>query len=119
VRLLYNVPVRLSANGAKQNRFALQGISSSSIMFAVICVDELEDALLCMAPYAGPEYSFGSWKIGSTGSSTQGNGIGLAGLGCMLRMPWFGCFICPFAVAGLGFRYLVTPFAVILGHPLR
>jgi hypothetical protein len=24
-----------------------------------------------------------------------------------------------FAVAGLGFRYLVTPFAVILGYPLR
>ncbi len=38
---------------------------------------------------------------------------------CVLCMPWCGRFMCPFAVAGLGLRYFVTPFAVRLGHPLR
>ncbi len=41
------------------------------------------------------------------------------GLGVVLRIPWWGCFMWPFAVAGLGLRYLVTPLAVKFGHPLR
>ena len=34
-------------------------------------------------------------------------------------MPWRGRFICPFAVAGLGLRYLRMSFSVMLGHPFR
>ena len=39
--------------------------------------------------------------------------------GVVLQIPWWGLFICPFAVAGLGLRYLVSPLAVRFGHPLR
>ena len=93
LRLLYNVPVCLSANAAKQNRLALQGLLLLSIILAVQCAHELEDALPCMAPYAGPGYSCGSWKIDSRGCCNQGDGIGLAGLGRVLQMPYCGCFI--------------------------
>ncbi len=41
------------------------------------------------------------------------------GRGVVLRIPWWGRFMWPFAVAGLGLRYLVTPLAVKFGHPLR
>jgi hypothetical protein len=103
----------------KKNRLALGGLSSLSMILAMRCTDELEGVSPCMAPYAGPGYSYGSWKIGSTGCYNQGDGLGLVGLVRMLRMPWCGHFICPFAVAELGFRYLATPFAVRLWHPLR
>jgi hypothetical protein len=52
-------------------------------------------------------------------------GIGCVGMGrhggrgVVLRIPWWGRFMWPFAVAGLGLRYLVTPLAVKFGHPLR
>ncbi len=37
----------------------------------------------------------------------------------VLRIPFFGRFMCPFAVAGLGFRYFVTSNLLRFGHPLR
>ncbi len=37
----------------------------------------------------------------------------------VLRMPFLGCFMWPFAVAGLELRYFVIPLAVRFGHPLR
>ncbi len=37
----------------------------------------------------------------------------------VLRMLFRGSHMCPLAVAGLGLRYLKTPFTVKLGHPLR
>ncbi len=39
--------------------------------------------------------------------------------GRVLRIPWLGRFICPLAVAGLGLRYLETPFAVRLEQLFR
>jgi hypothetical protein len=39
--------------------------------------------------------------------------------GVGLFIPWRGLFICPFAVAGLGFKYFRINFALIFGHPLR
>ena len=39
--------------------------------------------------------------------------------GVVLLMHWRGRFMCPFAVAGLGLRYLRISFSVMLGHPLR
>ena len=56
VSSFYNVPVCLSANAAKQNRLALQGLLSLSIILAVRCVNDLEDASPCMVLYAGPGY---------------------------------------------------------------
>jgi hypothetical protein len=41
------------------------------------------------------------------------------GRGVVLRIPWWGRFMWPFAVAGFGLRYRVTPLAVKFGHPLR
>jgi hypothetical protein len=46
-------------------------------------------------------------------------GMGRRGCGVVLQIPWWGRFMWPFAVAGLGLRYLVTPLAVKFGHPLR
>ncbi len=38
----------------------------------------------------------------------------------VLRIPFLGRFMCPFAVAGLvGFRYFVTRSSLMFGHPLR
>jgi hypothetical protein len=37
----------------------------------------------------------------------------------VLLIPFFGRFMCPFAVAGLGFKYFVTNSSLRLGHPLR
>ncbi len=37
-------------------------------------------------------------------------------LGVMLCMPWWGHFMCPFAMVGLGFKFLNTNFLLILGH---
>ena len=34
-------------------------------------------------------------------------------------MPWQGRFICPFAVAGLGFKYFRINFTLTFGHPSR
>ncbi len=38
-------------------------------------------------------------------------------LGVVLCMPWQGRFMCPFAMAGLGFEYFNTKFSLMLGHP--
>ncbi len=39
--------------------------------------------------------------------------------GCVLLIPFFGLFMCPFAIAGLGFKYFVASSSLILGPPLR
>jgi hypothetical protein len=40
-------------------------------------------------------------------------------LGVVLLIPWQGLFICPFAVAGLGLKYLSINFLLMFGHPLK
>ena len=37
----------------------------------------------------------------------------------MLRIPFLGRFMCPLAVAGRGFKYLVTSSSDRLGHPFK
>jgi hypothetical protein len=109
VRLEYSIPVGLSVNSKKMNTFALKS-SLDSTTLAV------------------------GWTNGMLSSETSSNsllittGMPLRGILWMgstfncwhlvLRIPCQGCCICPFAVPGLGFRYLVTPFAVRFGHPL-
>ena len=49
-------------------------------------------------------------------------GLGLnawRGFVFVLQIPFLGRFMCPFAVAGLGFRYFVTRSSLMFGHPLR
>ena len=64
---------------------------------------------------------------GKTGGATWGIGTGnvcisppfvLAFL-IVLLIPLFGRFMCPLAVAGLGFKYLVTSSSDRLGHPFK
>ncbi len=81
-----------------------------------------------LASYAGPGYGHGSsLYCGKRGEATWGIGIGT---GCtlppfvfafllVLRIPFLGRFMCPLAVAGLGFKYLVTSSSDRLGHPFK
>ncbi len=43
----------------------------------------------------------------------------LGGLVHVILMLCQGCFMWPFAVAGLGLRYFRMSFSVIFGYPLR
>jgi hypothetical protein len=75
--------------------------------------------------------SLKSGRIGGFACAIGGGEIeataGCCGLGInawrgfflVLRIPFFGRFMCPFAVAGLGFRYFVTTSLLRSGHPLR
>ena len=81
-----------------------------------------------LASYAGLGYGRGSSiYCGKIGGVTWGTGTGT---GCtsspfvlafllVLLIPFFGCFMCPVAIAGLGFRYLVTRSLERLGHPFK
>jgi hypothetical protein len=51
-------------------------------------------------------------------TGTCGAGAVLA-LGVVLRIPWHGHFIWPFAIAGLELRYLLISLTLMYGHPLR
>ncbi len=60
--------------------------------------------------------------------ATSGTGAGIIGTSIspfvftliqVLLMPFFGRFMCPLAVAGLGFKYFVTNFSERLGHPFK
>jgi len=111
------MPLILSANAPKQKTFAID--SSSGMMFIPSI----------LASYASPGYGRGSsLYCGKRGEATWGIGIGT---GCtalpfvlafllVLHIPFLGRFMCPLAVAGLGFRYLVTiSSSDRLGHPFK
>jgi len=116
VRSLYTTPLILSAKAPKQNTFAID--SSSGMMLTPSS----------LALYAGPGYGHGSSiYFGKDGGATWGISTGT---GCILspfvlafllvlRIPFLGCFMCPLAVAGLGFKYLVTSSSDRLGHPFK
>ncbi len=115
VRSLYNVPVLLSTNAAKQNTFASEDVSSSSIRLALGGHMTLLMELSC----EGTSLSVGGRL------ALMGSGAALALIGAcatthwVLRIPILGCFMWPLAIAGLGLRYSVTPSAVRFGHPFR
>ena len=116
MRSLYTTLLILSVKAPKQNTFAID--SSSGMMLTPFI----------LASYAGPGYGRGSSiYCGITGGATWGIGTGtdctlspfvLAFL-LVLRIPFLGRFICPFTVAGLGFKYLVTSSSDRLGHPFK
>ena len=58
-----------------------------------------------------------TWGIG-TGTCGTPSPFVLAFL-LVLLIPFFGRFISPLAVAGLGFKYLVTRSSERLGHPFK
>jgi hypothetical protein len=56
--------------------------------------------------------------VGNVMTGTCGAGTAPA-LGMVLCIPCCGRFIWPFAVAGLGLRYLLISFTLLYGHPFR
>jgi hypothetical protein len=96
----------LSAKAPKQKTFAIVSWSSSPIRLGRAVV-----------PYAGPGYGWTStnssntggisWAVGcrgAAGMTRTWRGFTLGGFGHVLLIPCQGRFMCPFAVAGLGFR---------------
>jgi hypothetical protein len=64
-------------------------------------------------------------KSGKREGATSGTGAGTIGTSIasfvftliqVLLMPFFGCFMCPLAVSGIGFKYFVTTSSERLGH---
>ncbi len=114
VRLLYIVPVHLSANAVKQNKFELDMLLSwMTFTFAV------QTAMLSNLSLSSSLSIIGTtclWR-GTTWRAGASSSVGT--LCCVLRRSCRGCFMWPLAEARLGLRYLVTPFAMRLGHPLR
>jgi hypothetical protein len=101
----------LPANAAKQNRFASVWLSiSSSITLGIRAkgISGIGGSCWCAV------------SLTTIGGRRRGDASAWTIVGVLvLRMPHCGCFICPFAVAGLGLRYCVTSCDVRLGHPLR
>jgi hypothetical protein len=99
-----------ACKGAKKSMFVMD--SSSGMTFA-----------LFVALHAGPGYGLTLPKRGKIwfgiGTGAMCVDMGLGGLGVVLWMPFFGCFMWPWAVAGLGLRYLTTNSSFKFGHPLR
>ncbi len=114
VRSLYTTQLILSVKAATQKTLAID------LLLGIMCA-------LWWAPYAGPGKGCGASKTGKTGEKICGTGTGASRVlgpcggdfGFVLLIPFFGLFICPFAVAGLGFKYFVTSSLPILGHPMR
>jgi hypothetical protein len=115
VRSLYNVPVILSMNAAKQNMFASKDVLSSLIRLAL----GGHTTLLMELSRERTSMSVGG-RLALMGS---GPALALIGACAMMHrvlcIPILGRFMWPLAIAGLGLRYLVTPTTVRFGHPLR
>ncbi len=62
--------------------------------------------------------TLGAEAFGNVMTGTFGAGTAPA-LGVVLCIPCCGCFIWPFAVAGLVLRYLLISFTLMYGHPFR
>ena len=64
---------------------------------------------------------------GKRGGATCGIGIGtcctmppfVVAFLLVLRIPFLGCFMCPLAITGPGFKYLVTSSPDRFGHPFK
>ncbi len=109
VRSLYNVLV--CANVAKQNRFA-------SVWLSILSSITLGIRAKGISGIGG--YCWCTMSLTTIGGRRHGDASAWTIVGVLvLRMPCLGRFICPFAVAGLGSRYFVTPCNIRLGHPLR
>ncbi len=114
VRLLYIVPVCLSANAAKQNRFELDmSLSWMTFTFAVWLAMLSNLSLLLSLTIIG---TMCLWRGTAWGAGAL---LSVGMLRCVLQRLCCGRFMWPLAEAGLGSRYLVSPFAVRLGHPVH
>ncbi len=119
VKSWFTIPLYLSAKASTQKSFAIDSLSSSPIRLGPVVV-----------PYPGPGYAWTSWKSGNTSGliwaagcrgalGMIGIGLSLGAFGRVLIIPWWGHFMWPFVVVGLGFRYWRINDSKIFGHPLR
>ena len=98
---LYMTLVLLSANAPKQKIFAINESLLSGITFWYLVPSCICRGMIC-------------WFTGVLSCCTIGVFFGV-----VLCMPCRGRFMWPFAVAGLGLRYLSISFLEMFGHPLR
>ncbi len=102
------MPECWSANAPKQNTLAMD----SSVLLQIRAECGVSGCSL-----AGKAQLM-TWR-GRGGTIGMGAIAGDVGLDWVLCMPWRGCFMCPFVVAGLGFRYLRINFSDKFGHSFR
>ena len=98
---LYMTPVLLLTNAPKQKTFAIDASLLSGIMFW---------------------YLFLVGFCGGSSCWVTGDAICCCSdlfFRVVLRIPWRGRVLWPFAVAGLGLRYFSISFLELLGHPFR
>ena len=108
-------PGLFAGKSSKHKTFASE---SSSFAITLVCVDTGMGMLLMEC--------LGSLLLGiemvlllATSPASWDGGITSATKQRVLQIPCRGCFIRPFTVAGLGFKYFLTPWALRFGHPLR
>ncbi len=109
VRSWYTIPLFLSANAPNPNTFAIDSLLSSPIRCG--CSEYITELCSELSPILP------TGCIGTVVSGIRTGGC--VRLGVVLLILWRGRFICPFAVAGLGFKYFRINFSLIFGHPFR
>jgi hypothetical protein len=115
VRSWYTIPLFLSANAPNTNTFAMDPSLSSTIRVGRCGLYSDEDCSENITDVCS-ELSL-PLNTGCSGTTTSGCVAFCRGV--VLLIPWRGRFICPFAVAGLGFKYLRINFTLTFGHPSR
>ena len=115
VRSWYTMPLFLSANAPNTNTFAMDPSLSSTIRVGRCGLYSDEDCSENITDVCSEL----SLPLNTGCSGTTMSGCVAFCLGVVLLFPWRGRFICPFAVAGLGFKYLRINFTLTFGHPSR
>ncbi len=115
VRSWYTMPLFLSANAPNTNTFAMDPSLSSTIRVGRCGLYSDEDCSENITDVCS-ELSL-PLNTGCIGTTMSGCVAFCRGV--VLLIPWRGRFICPFAVAGLGFKYFRINFTLTFGHPSR
>ena len=113
------IPLFLSANAPNTKIFAMDLSPLSPIRFG--CCEFYSDTCSETCPDTCSEPSC-ILAVGCKGTVVAGTCMDdclAVAFGVVLCMPCLGCFICPFAVAGLGFKYFRINFLLMFGHPFR
>ncbi len=106
-RSLYKTPECLSANAPKQKMFATISSQPSAMIAGTACPG--------IQPGPGSPIILGGGTCAILGWLAKGGPCFCR----VLLIPWRVCFMWPFAVAGLGLRYLRISFSDRFGQPFR
>ena len=121
---LQTIPIVFSTNAPKQNTFAIvASLSSIPIRFGCCTATSFISIMWwsCCLPYAGPVYARISWPSGMICTFICEIGwdtavMGGCGLARVFLILCLGCFMWPFTVTGLGFKYLRINVSLMSGH---